>query len=194
LTIGLLAGGPWLWVTLGGVVVAALTAIPLLRHPRFASLLDTQGGTTFFRLKLWQATVGMIRDHPWLGVGLDNFLYQYRGRYILPDAWQEPDLSHPHNILLDHWARLGILGVVAGAWLQVAFWRLALPLRRLRDPDRRALALGLMGAMADTLVHGLVDHSFFLIDLAFAFLLLLALAHALRSGRMGPLSDEIAEA
>jgi O-antigen ligase len=194
LTMGLLAGGPWLWVTLGGVVAAALAAIPLLRHPRFASLLDTQGGTTFFRLKLWQATVGMIRDHPGLGVGLDNFLYAYRGRYILPDAWQEPDLSHPHNILLDHWARLGILGVAAGAWLQVAFWRLALPLRRLRDPDRRALALGLMGAMADTLAHGLVDHSFFLIDLAFAFLLILALAHALHSGRLGPLSDEIAEA
>ncbi|MGD1994785.1 MAG: O-antigen ligase family protein [Anaerolineae bacterium] len=194
LTMGLLAGGPWLWITLGGVAVAALAAIPLLRHPRFASLLDTQGGTTFFRLKLWQATVAMIRDHPWLGVGLDNFLYQYRGRYILPDAWQEPDLSHPHNILLDHWARLGVLGVAAGTWLQVAFWRLALPLRRLRDPDQRALALGLMGAMADTLAHGLVDHSFFLIDLAFAFLLIVALAHALRGGRMGPPPEETIEA
>ena len=184
LTIGLLAGGRWLWVTLGGVVAAGLAAIPLLRHPRFASLLDTRGGTTFFRLKLWQATVAMIRDHLWLGVGLDNFLYQYRGRYILPDAWQEPDLSHPHNFLLDHWARLGVFGAVAGLWLQVAFWRLALPLRRLRDADGRALALGLMGAMADTLAHGLVDHSFFLIDLAFAFFLILALAHALGFGRM----------
>ncbi len=183
LTIGLLAGGRWLWATLTAVVAAGLAAIPLLRLPRFASLLDTQGGTTFFRLKLWQATVSMIRDHPWLGVGLDNFLYQYRGRYILPEAWQEPDLSHPHNMFLDHWSRLGIGGLVAGLWLQLSFWRTALPLRRLHDRDGRALALGLMGAMADTLAHGLVDHSFFLIDLAFVFFLTLGLVHLLDSLR-----------
>jgi len=180
LVMGLLAGGRWLWATLAAVACAGLAAIPLLRLPRFASLFDTRGGTTFFRLKLWQATLEMIRDHPWLGVGLDNFLYAYRGRYILPEAWQEPDLSHPHNFLLDHWARLGVFGAAAGLWLQAAFWKVALPLRRLQDPDERALALGLMGAMADVLAHGLVDHSFFLIDLAFAFFLILALVQSLK--------------
>lgn len=182
--MGVVAGGRWLWVTLGSIGAAGVAAIPLLRHPRFASLLDTQGGTTFFRLKLWQATVAMIRDHPWLGVGMDNFLYLYRGRYILPDAWQEPDLSHPHNILLDHWVRLGVFGVAIGVWVQALFWRMALPLRKLRDRDGRALALGLMGAMADLLAHGLVDHSVFLIDLAFAFFLILALTQALASGTL----------
>ncbi len=184
-TIGLLAGGRWLWATLAATAAAGLAAIPLLRLPRFASLFQTGGGTTFFRLKLWQATLSMIRDHPWLGVGLDNFLYQYRGRYILPDAWQEPDLSHPHNFLLDHWARLGVFGAAAGIWLQVAFWRLALPLRRLPDRDERALAIGLMGSMADMLAHGLVDHSFFLIDLAFAFFLTIGLV-----SRISPLASE----
>jgi O-antigen ligase len=191
LTIGLLAGGRWLWGTLAAVGAAGLAAIPLLRLPRFASLLNSQGGTTFFRLKLWRATLAMIRDHPLLGVGLDNFLYQYRGRYILPDAWQEPDLSHPHNFLLDHWARLGILGAAAGIWIQVAFWRMALPLRRLRDPDGRALALGLMGAMADVLAHGLVDHSFFLIDLAFAFFLILGLTSELANWRISEVAKAV---
>jgi len=180
ITIGLLAGGRWLWATLAAVAAAGLAMVPLLRLPRFASLFDLQRGTAFFRLKLWQATVSMIRDHFWLGVGLDNFLYQYRGRYILPDAWQEPDLSHPHNWLLDHWVRLGVFGAAVGIWLQVAFWRAALPLRRLRDPDDRALALGLMGGMADLLAHGLVDHSFFLIDLAFVFFLALAAVQHLK--------------
>lgn len=184
LTIGLLAGGRWAWATLIAVATAGMAAIPLLRLPRFASLLDTQGGTTFFRLKLWRATLSMIGEHFWLGVGPDNFLYHYRGRYILPEAWQEPDLSHPHNFLLDHWARLGVFGAVAGLWLQAGFWRLALPLRRLRDRDARALALGLMGGMADTLAHGLVDHSFFLIDLAFVFFMALAMTVALADGRL----------
>ena len=181
--VGLLAGGPWSWASLGTVAVAAVVAIPLLRTPRFASLLDIRGGTTFFRLNLWRSSWLMFRDHPWLGVGLDNFLYQYRSRYILPAAWQEPGLSHPHNVLLDYASRLGLVGLVAGLWLQIAFWWQALPLRRLADPDRRALALGLMGSMVNFLAHGLVDASYFVIDLAFAFFLALGVIQWLaRSG------------
>jgi len=179
-TVGLLAGGRWRWATLALLLVMALALVPLLRLPRFASLFTTQEGTTFFRIKLWQGTVAMIRDHFWLGVGPDNFLYHYRSRYILPSAWQEPDLSHPHNFLLDFWARLGVLGAVVGIGLQVAFWRAALPLRRHPDPDTRALAVGLMGGVADMLAHGLVDHSFFLVDLAYAFFLALALAERMK--------------
>jgi len=188
LALGLLAGGRWSWATLGAVAVAAVAAVPLLRTPRFASLLDTRSGTTFFRLQLWRSSWMMFRDHLALGVGLDNFLYQYRSRYVLPAAWQEPDLSHPHNVLLDYASRLGLCGLAAGAWLQVAFWRLALPLRRMAGgsagpagrarneaTDRRALALGLMGSMVDFLAHGLVDASYFVIDLAFAFFLALGL-------------------
>ncbi len=98
--------------------------LPLFRTERFAGLLDLQGGTSFFRLQLWRGAWNMIRDHPWLGVGLDNFLYAYRTRYVLPAGWQELNLSHPHNILLDFWTRLGVLGVIAGTWLfGAAFWQ-----------------------------------------------------------------------
>ena len=150
-----------------------MAAIPLLGTPRFASLFDASQGTLFFRLHLWRSSWMMFRDHPLLGVGPDNFLYHYRGRYILPAAWEEPHLSQAHNILLDYATRMGILGVAAGVWFQVAFWRLALPLRHLKDPDRRALALGLMCSMVNFLAHGLVDASYFLVDLAFAFFLAL---------------------
>ncbi|RME37635.1 MAG: hypothetical protein D6793_03910, partial [Thermoflexia bacterium] len=88
-TVGLLAGGRWRWATLALLLVLALALVPLMRLPRFASLFTTQEGTTFFRIRLWQGTVAMIRDHFWLGVGPDNFLYHYRSRYILPSAWQE---------------------------------------------------------------------------------------------------------
>ena len=179
LALGALAGGRWLWAALGTLAAGAVAVIPLLRTPRFASLFDPHRGTTFFRLQLWRAAWDMFRDHPWLGVGPDNFLYLYRSRYIRPAAWQEPDLSHPHDILLDFGCRLGIAGLVAGAWMEAAFWRLALPLRRLPEPNRRALALGLMSSMAGFLAHGLVDASYFVIDLAFAFALTLGLVQRL---------------
>ena len=165
-----------LLISLFVILVIALSLLPLIGTERLASIFDTQSGTTFLRLKLWQGSLNMIRDHPLFGVGLDNFLYQYRTRYVLPEAWEELDLSHPHNIILDYWTRLGILGVVAIGWLQFAFFRKALRLyRQLDDRDLKALLLGLMASMVAFLAHGLIDNSYFLVDLAFVFCLTLGI-------------------
>jgi O-antigen ligase len=152
-------------------------------------VLDLTSGASFFRVNVWKSALLMIRDHPILGVGLDNFLYQYRGRYMFPDAWAEPMLSHPHNIVLDFAARLGLAGLAVGVWLQFAFWRVALPLRKLRDPLNRALAIGLMASMADFLAHGLVDAAYFVSDLAFVFFMTLAIVQWLSLGAQAAVRD-----
>lgn len=165
-------------VALGAAAVAGLLAlIPLTQTTRFANLLDFSSGTSFFRLKLWQSALRMIADHPIQGLGLDQFLYYYRGTYILPEAWQEPSLSHPHNILLDFWLRLGIGGVFWLIGFQIAFWRSAWRAYR-RLPRTHLLApvlIGAMGSMAGMLAHGLVDNSVFVVDLSYVFVLLVAL-------------------
>jgi O-antigen ligase len=107
---------------------------------------------------------------------LDNFLYSYRGRYILDSAWREPNLNHPHNIVLDFATRLGILGLAAGIWLVVAFLRVVIRLQSSVHQVWKPVAIGLFGFLTYMIVHGLVDHSFFLVDLAFAFYLMLGLA------------------
>jgi O-antigen ligase len=141
----------------------------------------------------------MLRDHPFLGVGLDNFLYHYRTTYILPTAWQEFNLSHPHNVILDFWLRLGLPGLLLAAWLSVSFfrtaWRRFLSLRSVTSGseglDAEAvngswLILGLMAGMVYSLAHGLVDQSFFLVDLSFGLMLMLALVQEpLRRGPHG---------
>jgi O-antigen ligase len=168
---------PVLIATCGGLAILALALIPLSQTERFRTTFDlTPGSTGFFRLKLWQAALNMLRDHWPLGVGLDNFLYQYRTRYILPEAWQEPNLSHPHNLLLDFGTRLGIGGIALLLWLQVAFWRNAW---RLFQKSPGPLTLGLMGSMLVFLAHGLVDNSYFLVDLAFAFFLIVGIVQRL---------------
>ncbi len=170
LAMGWRAGGRYRRVALVLVLVGMLALIPLLRLPRFGSLLDLHEGSTFFRLKLWRSTLALIREHPWFGVGPGNFLAAYRTRYVLPSAWQEFDLGHPHNIYLDHWTRLGLLGLLAGAMIQLAFWR-----RVRQRPRRDLLVLGLTGSMAALLAHGLVDNALFYPDLALTFFLMLAL-------------------
>jgi O-antigen ligase len=172
-TVLLLWGGRRVLVPLGALAAVGIAGLAaLLRLPALAERFSLGGATTFFRINLWQSTIAMIRDHLLLGVGPDNFLYQYRGHYIRPEAWQEPSLSHPHNLILDFWSRLGVLGLAVGVWLQLGFWRTALiAWRGLRDPNRRALAAGLMGSVAAMLAHGLVDNSLFLVDLAYVFML-----------------------
>ncbi len=175
LVLGMLGGPKWRRATLIVLFIGALALVPLLRTPRFAGMFDLSGGTTGFRVALWYSTLGMIRDHPLLGVGPDNFLYAYRTRYVLPTAWEEFNLAHPHNVVLDFAARLGIAGLVVFAGLQILFWHKAWPLRTCRDPETRALALGVMASMADFLAHGIVDAAYFVIDLAFVFFFSLAL-------------------
>jgi O-antigen ligase len=99
---------------------------------------------------------------------------------MLPEAWREPLVYHPHNMLLDFWAILGLPGLAALAWLQVAFWRSGLATyRRLANPVLRALLLGLMGSMVGFIAHGLVDTGYFLADLALVFMLTLGITRCL---------------
>jgi len=127
---------------------------------------------------LWYSSVNLIRERPFTGAGLDQFLYWYRSRYLLPEAWAEPNLSIPHNILLNHWVNLGILGVAAAILVQVLFWRKLWKVQQQTagvDWVVWMIVLGLAGSMADFLAHGLVDVAYFSINLAFVFFLSLAL-------------------
>ncbi len=182
LAIGVLAGGRWVWAALGTLTVGVVAAIPLLNSPRIQALLSGEG-TQVFRLALWRSTLAMIREHAILGVGPDNFLYAYRGRYLLPEAWAESGLSHPHNVALDFAARLGLIGLGVFVWIQVAFWRTAYSVLRktkLLDISNWALVIGLMASMADFLTHGLVDAAYFVVDLAYVFMLTLALIQRMK--------------
>src|SRR5690606_34543626 len=70
----------WPWLV-GMAVVGVVGLFVALQVPALAARLNPQI-TGFFRVYLWRASLEMIREQPWLGVGLDNFLYAYRGRYI----------------------------------------------------------------------------------------------------------------
>ncbi|NLG28211.1 MAG: O-antigen ligase family protein [Chloroflexi bacterium] len=179
-----LRGGRVRTLVLVLLVVALLALIPLARTPRFAGLLDPTRGTTFLRISLWQASWDMARDHPLLGVGLDNFLYYYRD-YIRPGAEVDRYLSHPHNVALDFWLRLGAGGLLLLVALLIVCLRgLRRALRRgpvadsalspAPDPQERAALWGLAAGLAAALAHGLIDASFFVTELACWFLVALA--------------------
>ncbi|MGQ9516329.1 MAG: O-antigen ligase family protein, partial [Anaerolineae bacterium] len=175
--MGLTRGGKWRWGALAGALLTAAALLPLAGTERLQSLLDISAGTGFVRLKLWQGTWNMLREHPVLGVGPDNFLYLYRTRYVLPGAWEELNLSHPHNIVLDAWTRTGLLGLMAlGILLWAVIRRLWHGARRSSMRAEQMLCIGLLGSLAASLAHGLIDNSFFLVDLAMVLMMTAGLA------------------
>jgi O-antigen ligase len=144
------------------------------------------------RLPLWQSTLDMIGDHPWLGVGLDGFRFVYP-RYMQAEAWAEPLLYHPHNLWLDAAVRTGLPGLalfvllvgacVRSAWGAVSFWR------KRREGRQAVLAyavtVGCLASLGAGLAHGWVDSGYFLADLAWCLALVAGLAQNLGSRTMG---------
>jgi O-antigen ligase len=160
--------GRWLTPLVGlavgiGLVVSALAGIG-------AETLEV-------RLRLWGSASLMAGDNLWLGVGPDNFLYHLPD-YLDPRMWREPNLSHPHNLLLDSWLSLGVVGVAA----------LALLLTRAVSAIARGLPArggtlfwvdaGMLAAMAASVTHGFLDHFYFRPELAAFFWLFVAYALA----------------
>ena len=158
----LLTGTRRRWVVLGAAAAGVGALAFIIARDR---LIDAGvAGSEPTRFTIWRASARMIADHALTGVGPDQFLYQYWRRYVEPVGWQERYTSHPHNLVLDVWLRLGVLGLAAFATLAVGVVRLLVAgLGRLRsDP----VAAGALAALAGGLVHGMVDNGFFLADLA----------------------------
>ncbi len=174
--IGVMRGRRARIAAAGALIVALLALAPILRTPRIASLLTLESGTNYHRLLLWEGTARMIAANPILGVGLGNFMRHYP-RHMLREAGHEPVVFHPHNLLLDTWTSMGLVGVAALAFVLAAFFRAGLrAYRRLHEArELQALTLGLLASMVSFAMHGLVDTGFRLTDLAFVFMLTLGM-------------------
>ncbi|HLI52437.1 MAG TPA: O-antigen ligase family protein [Thermomicrobiaceae bacterium] len=165
-------------IAAGGVCVAGGVALAGVASGRILNLAS--GGSGSMRIDIWHSALLMIRDHPIFGIGPDQFLYQYAPRYIAPQAWSERFTSHPHNLILDIWLRLGIMGLV------VAVLYVIVLLRRVRRLIALESVVGLAAfavLLAGT-IHGMVDNGYFLPGLALAFWLCSALID-LETGHAG---------
>lgn len=178
-------------VVVGVVLIAALLVAGGVAFgpDRVRTLVSIEPGTTsHMRLLQGQSSLKMIADFPITGVGLDNYLYVYAD-YLDPAAWREPNLSHPHNLFLDFWLRLGIVGLVFVVTFLVSYF---LCTHRIvyesADKDARALGVGLAGSQLAAVTHGLLDNYYFLPDLANWFWLsaaICALVYATNQERLG---------
>ncbi len=180
-------------VVTGGAALG-IAALAALGIPRIGSHFDLAAGTSSIRLDVWQSALRMLADHPVRGIGLDNFLFYYQHGYRLPTAWQDPNLSHPHNLVLDFWLSLGLPGPLLLSGLLGRFGEIVVARWRTSAALERGVLAGATGALADTVLHGLVDNSFFLVDLAVLFWLMFAIVGVLSEADGSTSPSEVASA
>jgi O-antigen ligase len=142
-------GVPLLIAVMGGLVVT------LFQDAILARLLSADNAAAASRIPLMQIAVLMIRDHPLLGVGANNFAVAM-APYLTPDfsrIW----LYTVHNRFLLVLAETGIGGL--GAFLALLAltvrqgWRCA----KQADPLLAPLAAGVMAAILGDMTQMLVD-------------------------------------
>jgi tetratricopeptide (TPR) repeat protein len=138
-------------------LIAGLVTLMVLGLAWLQGSFANRAGSTQFRFGLWQVALTTFQDHFLTGAGPANF-----GRALL--RLNQPELprlqiSSAHNVYLNTAAELGLLGLLAGAYLLwslgQAYWQHWGQLTAAPPPERfRFIAAGtaLLGLMAQTLV------------------------------------------
>jgi len=168
-----------------------------------SSKLSLQDLSGQIRIQQWKETLTMLSNGKLLsGAGLDNYQkavkpYHQEGIFFNNDNlanfdavvwasstlrtkyWQPVEIyMYPHNIFLNFWSELGLIGLLLFLWLIGKYLlislKLSLALSREKSSEKY-LALGLLTAMIAIIIHGLVDVPYFKNDLSLMFWILFAL-------------------
>jgi hypothetical protein len=120
----------WVFVGIAGLAVCSY----LVARTEGGSYGLARFGRSFGqRIDYWVATISMIQDHPWLGVGPGNFGRHYP-RYMVPTAYEK--ILDPHNFILEIGATCGVFTLLAFLITLGAFFRLLLG-RVIREGAKR---------------------------------------------------------
>lgn len=161
-------------LTIAGIATAAAG---LLIFARDRMLGGSESGSLLLRFDIWRSGLEMIRDRPVTGYGPDQFLYAYAPRYIQPAAWAERFTSHAHNLFIDGWTRLGVIGAFVFIVAAIVIGIRVLGIVK-RGPAGDYLGSAAILALGAALCQALVDNGFFVHDVAMSAWLLAWFAFA----------------
>ncbi|HBR80370.1 MAG: O-antigen polymerase [Candidatus Uhrbacteria bacterium GW2011_GWE2_45_35] len=168
------------------VVLIVLAMIVSLSVPTFKNKIflgDYSGGV---RIKQWEETFNLLKDQWLFGAGLSGYptaLGHYHNH-------QEIEIfQYPHNIFLNIWSELGLLGLLAFLmFIRQIFKNFRLAQKK--DSSLFWLSFATSTALLEMFIHGLVDVPFFKNDLALLTAATLAL---LAWSATGPYAHKIIE-
>ena len=137
------------------VLVILFAALSPDGFNRFSKVFNTQEGTGWERVQLWKGTWSMIKEHPWLGFGINTY------SQVFPNfkPVEYPDLKYAHNCYLQMWSEIGIAGLTAFLFFvgSVIFPILKGLGKKIRVDGYGLVLLGAMAGYISFLVHSAFD-------------------------------------
>jgi len=164
------------------IVLLLIFSFPVSRN-YFVQKVGLQDLSGQLRFNIWQGAVGLIKEKPILGVGLDGYerlVSDYQKRFYDPYTGELISVEthpYPHNLYLTLWLELGLLGLIVFIWILIKFFK-----QGFKQLEKKETIIGasIMAAMVVILVHGLADTPYFKNDLAILFWLIIGLLIVLK--------------
>ncbi len=133
------------------IVVFAAIILVFFQDSILARVIEDDGGSAESRIPLMKLAFQLIRDHPLLGVGANNFAIVVR-QYVTPE-FSGAYISAVHNKFLLVWAETGTGALVAFIWFLMATIRQGWQSWQRRDRFLSPIALGLTLAIVGQMFH-----------------------------------------
>jgi O-antigen ligase len=185
LAVYLLVRRPRWLLALVPIVLIAITLSPMSIFGRLVSTFDPSQSSNLDRIRMAQAGVEMIRDHPLLGMGPGNVKPNYP-IYRLPDA-PRFSVPHLHSNPVQIWAERGIVALFAYFLLVVLVIRECVAAVRSGSGDAAARGYAVGAAVVGLTIAGLFEYNFG--DSEVLLCLLAAAAIACSRSSAGPEPD-----
>lgn len=126
---------------------------------RISSTVDVGYASNRARLLRWGQAASMFLQSPILGKGYGAFAMLYEEDVALVGTYTAQYQLGAHSEYLQVMAELGIVGLAAWIWLNLAFLRYgARALKRIEDGFYRSIIIGLMAAEISLMVHFIVNN------------------------------------
>lgn len=147
---------------LGLMALAILLAIPVTRN-RLS--LISEDASSSAHVELNKAAFTEIKGSPILGNGLAGFRTTLEKQHFNGEI-----LNYPHNILLNFWVEMGLLGLISFIWIIfLAFSQY--------QTNPQVLRLGAVVFLIIMAVHGMFDVPYFKNDLSILFWFMLSISY-----------------
>lgn len=155
---------------------------------RFTSIGNMSDSSTSYRVYIWEGTMKMLKTFWLCGTGLGSDAYNTVYPFY---AYSQISAPHAHSLYLVLFSEIGIIGIIAVAFLVYVFFRTLIQAGR--DNSIRPLAIALGSAMSGFLIQGMFDNVWYNYRIFLFFFIMLAFASVLKQMAVKGVTDSINE-
>jgi putative inorganic carbon (HCO3(-)) transporter len=135
------------------------------------------------RIAIYRNSINMIKHHPIVGVGANNFMKNYRFYKESPEFRNivTSEYLYAHNNFLHMAAEIGLIGLGIFIWLLFKSFKECINIyRQLKDPFLKISSLSLSACLIAFLINGLTESSLYSSRVAIVFWYIMGFSLALK--------------